>query len=60
MIILIPMPIFLQSTLTLKRKMVLCGVFAVGTFTVCLTSSFLLVEVDRTDTIPRSRSSPPS
>lgn len=37
MIILIPMPIFLQSTLTVKRKMVLCGVFAVGTFTVCLT-----------------------
>lgn len=35
MIILIPMPIFLQSQLPLKRKIVLCGVFALGAFTVC-------------------------
>lgn len=34
MIILIPMPIFIQSTLTLKRKLILIGVFAVGTFTI--------------------------
>lgn len=34
MIILIPMPIFLQSTLTLRKKLILCGVFAVGTFTI--------------------------
>ena len=34
MIILIPMPIFVQSTLTLRKKLILCGVFAVGTFTV--------------------------
>lgn len=34
MIILIPMPIFLQSQLPAKRKAVLCCVFALGTFTV--------------------------
>lgn len=28
------MPIFLQSTLTVKKKAILCGVFAVGTFTI--------------------------
>lgn len=33
-IILIPMPIFLQSQLPAKRKAVLCGVFALGTFTI--------------------------
>ncbi|KAF4971971.1 hypothetical protein FZEAL_9709 [Fusarium zealandicum] len=34
MIILIPMPIFLQSQLPLKRKIVLCCVFALGGFTI--------------------------
>lgn len=34
MIILIPMPVFLKSTLGLKKKAVLCGIFAVGLFTV--------------------------
>ncbi|KAM0425359.1 hypothetical protein ACHAPT_009416 [Fusarium lateritium] len=34
MIILIPMPIFLKSQLPLKRKIVLCAVFALGAFTV--------------------------
>lgn len=34
MIIVIPMPIFLRSTLSLQRKVVLCLVFAVGTFTI--------------------------
>lgn len=34
MIIVIPMPVFLSSTLSAKRKAVLCGVFAVGTFTI--------------------------
>jgi len=34
MIIIIPLPIFLKSTLSPKRKAVLCGVFAVGTFTI--------------------------
>ena len=34
MIIAIPMPVFLSSTLPGRRKAVLCGVFAVGTFTV--------------------------
>lgn len=34
MIILIPMPVFLQSQLALKRKMILCGVFALGAFSV--------------------------
>lgn len=34
MIILIPMPIFLQSQLPVKRKAVLCGVFGLGAFTV--------------------------
>ncbi|KAM5363825.1 hypothetical protein ACJZ2D_011801 [Fusarium nematophilum] len=34
MIILIPMPIFLKSQLPLKRKLVLCAVFALGAFTI--------------------------
>ncbi|KAF5007036.1 hypothetical protein FDECE_6620 [Fusarium decemcellulare] len=34
MIILIPMPIFLKSQLPIKRKIVLCGVFALGAFTI--------------------------
>ncbi|KAH7125039.1 hypothetical protein B0J13DRAFT_566123 [Dactylonectria estremocensis] len=34
MIILIPMPIFLQSQLAVKRKAVLCGVFGLGAFTI--------------------------
>lgn len=41
MIIVIPMPIFLRSTLSLQRKVVLCLVFAVGTFTVSFTSPHL-------------------
>lgn len=35
MIIIIPLPIFLKSSLTIKKKVILCAVFAVGTFTVC-------------------------
>lgn len=35
MIILIPMPLLIKSKLPAKRKAVLCGVFALGTFTVC-------------------------
>ena len=35
MIILIPMPIFLKAQLPLKKKAILCCVFAVGGFTVC-------------------------
>ncbi|GAO13632.1 hypothetical protein UVI_02017410 [Ustilaginoidea virens] len=34
MIILIPMPVFLQSRLALKKKLILTGVFALGGFTV--------------------------
>ncbi|KAI1343681.1 hypothetical protein F5Y15DRAFT_367543 [Xylariaceae sp. FL0016] len=34
MIILIPMPVFLQSQLPLKRKAILCGIFALGLFTI--------------------------
>merc|ERR1712000_495437 len=34
MIILIPMPIFLRSQISLKKKAVLVGVFALGTFTI--------------------------
>lgn len=34
MIILIPMPIFLRSQINLRKKAVLCGVFALGTFTI--------------------------
>ncbi|KAI5458992.1 hypothetical protein BGZ63DRAFT_269713 [Mariannaea sp. PMI_226] len=34
MIIAIPMPIFLKSQLPVKRKVVLCGVFALGCFTI--------------------------
>ncbi|KAG5996512.1 hypothetical protein E4U54_002549 [Claviceps lovelessii] len=34
MIILIPMPVFLQSQLALKRKFILIGVFALGSFTI--------------------------
>ncbi|KAF4502280.1 integral membrane PTH11 [Fusarium agapanthi] len=34
MIILIPMPIFIKSQLPLKRKAVLVGVFALGSFTI--------------------------
>lgn len=35
LILLLPMPVFIQSQLPLKRKLVLCGVFALGIFTVC-------------------------
>ncbi|KAM0656998.1 hypothetical protein ACHAPH_007147 [Verticillium nonalfalfae] len=34
MIILIPMPLFLQSQIPQKKKMILCGVFALGAFTI--------------------------
>ena len=34
MIIALPMPVFLQSQLAIKRKVVLCAVFALGIFTV--------------------------
>ncbi|EEU42355.1 uncharacterized protein NECHADRAFT_39937 [Fusarium vanettenii 77-13-4] len=34
MIIALPMPVFLQSQLAIKRKVVLCGVFALGIFTI--------------------------
>ncbi|KAM0244712.1 hypothetical protein ACHAP5_006055 [Fusarium lateritium] len=34
MIIVLPMPVFLQSQLPLKRKVILCGVFALGIFTI--------------------------
>ncbi|KAJ6442495.1 acetamidase [Purpureocillium lavendulum] len=34
MIIMIPMPIFLQSRISLKKKIVLCTVFALGGFTI--------------------------
>ncbi len=34
MIILIPMPMFIQSQMPRKRKAILCGVFALGAFTV--------------------------
>ncbi|KAH7120295.1 hypothetical protein B0J13DRAFT_680598 [Dactylonectria estremocensis] len=34
MIILIPMPVFLQSQLATKRKIILCGVFALGAFSI--------------------------
>lgn len=34
MIIMIPMPIFLQSRISLKKKIVLVTVFALGGFTV--------------------------
>ncbi|QUC17508.1 uncharacterized protein UV8b_01749 [Ustilaginoidea virens] len=34
MIILIPMPVFLQSRLALKKKLILTGVFALGGFTI--------------------------
>ncbi|KAI9904720.1 hypothetical protein N3K66_001249 [Trichothecium roseum] len=34
MIIIIPLPIFLKSSLTIKKKAILCAVFAVGTFTI--------------------------
>ncbi|KAG6003231.1 hypothetical protein E4U43_000950 [Claviceps pusilla] len=34
MIILIPMPVFLQSQLALKKKFILIGVFALGSFTI--------------------------
>ncbi|KAI3581666.1 hypothetical protein IWW34DRAFT_617013 [Fusarium oxysporum f. sp. albedinis] len=34
MIIILPMPVFLQSQLPLKRKIILCGVFALGIFTI--------------------------
>lgn len=36
LIIAIPMPVFLQSQLALKRKIILCAVFALGAFSVCL------------------------
>ncbi|KAF5027091.1 hypothetical protein F66182_803 [Fusarium sp. NRRL 66182] len=34
MILALPMPVFIQSQLPLKRKMILCGVFALGIFTI--------------------------
>ncbi|KFA79701.1 hypothetical protein S40288_10134 [Stachybotrys chartarum IBT 40288] len=34
MIILIPIPVFLQSRIALKKKLVLCSVFAMGSFTI--------------------------
>ncbi|KAF4945168.1 hypothetical protein FSARC_14492 [Fusarium sarcochroum] len=34
MIIILPMPVFIQSQLPLKRKLILCGVFALGIFTI--------------------------
>lgn len=34
MIIMIPMPVLLQAQLPVKKKAILCGVFALGTFTV--------------------------
>ncbi|KHN95586.1 UbiD family decarboxylase [Metarhizium album ARSEF 1941] len=34
MIILIPMPVFLQSRLKLKKKLILIGVFALGSFSI--------------------------
>ncbi|KAH7127850.1 hypothetical protein B0J13DRAFT_588575 [Dactylonectria estremocensis] len=34
LIILLPMPVFVQSQLPLKRKIILCGVFALGAFTI--------------------------
>lgn len=34
MIIALPMPVFLQSQLAIKRKVVLCAVFALGIFTI--------------------------
>ncbi|KAH7183190.1 uncharacterized protein B0J16DRAFT_373705 [Fusarium flagelliforme] len=34
MIIILPMPVFLQSQLPLKRKIILCGIFALGIFTI--------------------------
>lgn len=34
MIILIPMPVFLQSRLAMKKKLILIGVFLLGGFTV--------------------------
>ncbi|KAK8088698.1 hypothetical protein PG997_003659, partial [Apiospora hydei] len=34
LIIMIPMPILLQAQLPIKKKAILCGVFALGTFTV--------------------------
>lgn len=36
MIIALPMPVFLQSQLPLKRKVILCAVFALGGFSVSL------------------------
>ncbi|KAI1486458.1 hypothetical protein F5X96DRAFT_654959 [Biscogniauxia mediterranea] len=34
MIIVIPMPVFMKAQLPLRRKMILCGVFALGVFTI--------------------------
>ena len=34
MIILLPMPVFLQSQLPTKKKVILCLIFALGAFTV--------------------------
>ncbi|KXJ89029.1 hypothetical protein Micbo1qcDRAFT_165800 [Microdochium bolleyi] len=34
MIFVFPLPLFLQSQLALKRKLVLCGLFALGAFTI--------------------------
>lgn len=38
MIILLPMPVFLTSQLPTRKKVMLCGIFALGTFTVSQTS----------------------
>lgn len=37
MIIAIPLPIFIQVQLPLKKKIILCGIFGLGMFTVGLT-----------------------
>lgn len=42
MIIALPMPVFLQSQLAIKRKIVLCAVFALGIFTVGLETVRIL------------------
>ncbi|KAK8138243.1 hypothetical protein PG984_001623 [Apiospora sp. TS-2023a] len=42
MIILIPMPVLVQAQLPIKKKAILCGVFALGTFTM-LTSRDLQI-----------------
>ncbi|RYP83246.1 hypothetical protein DL769_001442 [Monosporascus sp. CRB-8-3] len=34
MIIILPMPVFLQSQLPIRKKIILCGIFALGLFTI--------------------------